>query len=50
MVGSVVTFPWPVTNSPTFGITTTEPDEEGTIGVMVLNPHVHVNLEDVEEI
>ena len=48
-VGKIVTYDWP-NSGPVYCIVTSEMDEDGKVGLMVLNEHVRVCVQDVEEI
>jgi hypothetical protein len=47
--GKVVRYEWPG-SGPVNCVIVDEPDEDGKVGLMVLNAHVRVNPDDVEEI
>ncbi len=47
--GTIVVFPWPSSGESVLGMITDQPDADGLIGVMVLNPHVRVAHEDMKE-
>ncbi len=47
--GRVVAYQWPG-GGMVHCVVCDQPDEDGTVGLMVLNPHVRAPLQDVEEI
>ncbi len=48
--GKVVAYEWPSTGTMVHCVVVDEPDEDGKVGLMVLNAHVRVSPDDIEEI
>lgn len=49
MRGRIVRYQWP-NSGPVHCVVVDEPDEDGKVGLMVLNAHVRVSPDDIEEI
>ncbi len=49
VLGAIVVYEWP-NSGPVNCVIVDAPDEDGKVGLMVLNAHVRVSLDDVEEI